>query len=188
MTSVLGAGGCAGTRSADSMNGATPRWVLIALAVLLCLGWGAVIWAVPHLHTDPVMHEVARFMHVAALLVGFGAVLSLDWLGLCCLLGRRSLSDVLDLAESLAVPIWAGLAGLSVSGLLLHPDLTSWPTRVKLGIVLVIGLNGLYARNLVPQLADPPSRSHLVRASVCLVVSQAGWWSTTIIGMLNAHG
>lgn len=188
MTVVLGAERARGTPPAGSVRGGPPGWVLIALGVLMCLGWGAVIWTVPHLYVDPVLHEVARFLHLVALLVGFGAVLTVDWLGLRWLLGHRPLSEVLGLARTAAVPIWSGLTGLTVSGLLLHPDLESWPTRIKLGIVLVIGLNGLYAHHVTPQLTDPtPSRGLLVRAASCAALSQAGWWSATTIGFVNAH-
>lgn len=184
MTAVVDGDGGLGEQPAEALR----RWTAIALGILMCLGWGAVIWVVPHLHADPVLHTVARFAHLAALLIGFGAVLTIDWLGLRWLLGHRPLSDVLRLAQATAVPIWAGLTGLTVSGLLLHPDLASWPTRIKLGIVLVIGLNGLYAHHLAPRLAGPPaSRSLLIRAATCAAISQTGWWSATIIGFLNAH-
>lgn len=172
----------------DAMRGAAAKWTPIALGVLMCLGWGAVLWTVPHLHADPALHTVARFAHLAGLVVGFGAVLTVDWLGLRWLLGHRAFRDVLQLAQTAAAPIWAGLATLVVSGLVLHPDLASWPTRVKLGIALVIGLNGLYAHHLTPRLAGQEvPRSLLIRAALCGAVSQAGWWSATIIGFLNAH-
>ena len=84
--------------------------------------------------------------------------------------------------------IWDGLTGLTVSGLLLHPNLASWPTRIKLGIVLVVGLNGLCAHHLTPRLANPPApRPLLIRAATCAAISQTGWWSATVIGFLNAH-
>lgn len=79
---------------------------------------------------------------------------------------------------------------LSVSGLLLHPDLAGWATRVKLGVVLVIGLNGLYARWLGLRLDGHDGavpRPALVRSAICVAVSRAGWWTATAIGFVNAH-
>lgn len=190
MTAVVGGDGHPAVPPHQPRPGTTVRWAPIALGVLMCLGWAAVIWAVPHLHADPVLHAVARFAHLAALLVGFGAVLTVDWLGLSWLLGRHPLTDMLRLAQNAAMPIWAGLAGLTLSGLLLHPNLASWPTRIKLGLVLVIGLNGLYAHHLAPRLqavADAVPRALMLRAATCAAISQAGWWSATLIGFLNAH-
>ena len=188
MTAVMGNNDGPVVPPAKVAPGAAAPWAPIALGILMCLGWGAVVWAVPHLRADPALHTVARFAHLAALLVGFGAVLTIDWLGLRWLLGYRPLADVLRLAQATAVPIWAGLAGLTVSGLLLHPDLASWPTRIKLGIVLVVGLNGLCAHHVTSRLGDTPApRSVLIRAATCAAISQAGWWSATIIGFLNAH-
>lgn len=190
MTAVAGGDDRPVVPPADSVPGKTVRWAPIALGALMCLGWATLIWAVPHLHADPILHTVARFAHLAALLIGFGAVLTIDWLGLQCLLGHRPLADVLRLAQTTAAPIWAGLTGLTLSGLLLHPDLTSWPTRIKLGIVLVIGLNGLYAHQLTPRLhsqGNPVSRPVLMQAAACAAISQTGWWSATLIGFLNAH-
>lgn len=190
MSAVAGEGDTPVAAPAEFAPPAPARWVPLALGILMTAAWVGLIWTVPHLHADPVLHEVARFAHVAALILGFGAVLAVDWFGLRWLLGRRKLADVFLLARNLATPTWAGLAVLTVSGLVLHPDLTGWPTRVKLGAVLLIGLNGLYAQRLGQRLetcdATTP-RPVLMRAAICGAVSQIGWWTATVIGFLNAH-
>ncbi|MGP4001589.1 hypothetical protein [Streptomyces sp. 8N706] len=145
-----------------------------------------------HLHADPALQLAARFLHVVALIVGLGAVLAVDWFAVLWLLGRRRLADVLQTACGLQVPIWLGLAGLVVSGLFLHPDLTSPLTLVKLGLVLAITLNGLYAHWLGQCLdrcrddARVP-RHLLVQSGVAATVSQLGWWGATLIGFLNSQ-
>ncbi|MFC7016090.1 hypothetical protein ACFQMH_31215 [Streptomyces viridiviolaceus] len=145
-----------------------------------------------HMHADPALQLAARFLHVTALVVGFGSVLAVDWFAVLWLLGRRRLSDVLQTACGLQVPIWLGLAGLAVSGLFLHPDLTSPLTRVKLGLVLAITFNGLYAHWLGQRLgrcrddARVPRRL-LIQSGVAATVSQLGWWGATLIGFVNSQ-
>jgi hypothetical protein len=164
------------------------RWVPVAVGVLMTLVWAGLIWAAPHLHADPDLHAVARFAHLAGLILGFGAVLAVDWQGLRWLLGRGSLTEVFRAAHNLALPIWTGLAALTLSGLVLHPDLATWPTRIKIGVVLVVGLNGLYADLLGRRVTDGPvPRPVLLRAAICVAISQTGWWTATVIGFVNAH-
>lgn len=166
-------------------------WVLVVLGIALCAAWGAAIWAVPHLHADPTLRTAARFVHLAALIIGFGAVLAVDWLAMLWLCRQRTLADLLQLTKAVNLPIWFALAGLVLSGLILRPDLSAWPTRIKLVLVLVIGLNGLYAFALRPHLDRhhhrPVPRRLLLRAGTVAAISQAAWWSATIIGFLNSH-
>ncbi|MFG2287694.1 hypothetical protein ACGFOU_16745 [Streptomyces sp. NPDC048595] len=107
------------------------------------------------------------------------------------MLGRRRLADVLHTANTLQLPIWAGLAGLVVTGLFLRPDLASPLTQVKLGPVLAITLNGLYAHWLGQRLeqyrdAEAPRRL-LIRAGAVATGSQLGWWGASLLGFLNSQ-
>lgn len=144
-----------------------------------------------HLHADPTLQTAARFLHVAALVVGLGAVLAVDWFAVLWLLGRRRLADILNTACTLQVPIWLGLAGLMTTGLFLNPDLTSPLTQIKLGLVLAITLNGLYAHRLGQHLDryrdQPVPRSLLVQSGVAATVSQLGWWGASLIGFINSQ-
>lgn len=159
----------------------------LAWAVPLCIVWGAVIWTAPHLHPGPIVWKVALFAHLVGLAVGFGAVLTVDWQALRWLFGRAALADVLRLARTTAVPIWAGLAVLTASGLLLHPNLAADRTRAKVALVLVIGLNGLFVHHLRPRLElRPLPRRYLAQACASAVISQVAWWSCTLIGFVNA--
>ncbi len=169
---------------------ALPTWALFGVGGILCAGWAGAVWTATHLQADPTLHTVALFLHLASLVLGFGAVLAIDCFGLLWLLGRRRLTDVLAVAAGLHLAIWAGLAGLVLSGVLLHPDLSASLTRVKLVLVLVIALNGLHVwsahRRLVRSVVVP-SRLLLARSALGAAVSQAGWWGATLIGYLAAQ-
>ncbi|MFI6764629.1 hypothetical protein [Streptomyces sp. NPDC050355] len=169
----------------------TPGWALILLGVLCSAVLAALCWVAGHLHADPPLRTAARFVHLVALVVGLGSVLAVDWFALLWVLGRRRLADVLHTANTLQFPIWTGLTGLVVTGLFLRPDLASPLTQLKLGLVLAITLNGLYAHWLGQRLeryrdAEAPRRL-LVRAGAVATVSQLGWWGASLIGFLNSQ-
>lgn len=169
----------------------TPLWVLVAAGVLCSAVLAAACWMSGHVHADATLQTVARFLHVAALVVGLGAVLAVDWFALLWLLGRRRLADILNTACTLQAPIWIGLAGLVATGMFLRPDLTSTPTLVKLGLVLAITINGLYAHRLGQHLDryrdERVPRTLLVQSGVATTVSQLGWWGASLIGFLNSQ-
>lgn len=50
-----------------------------ASAASVCVPRAAAICTASHLHADPLLHKVALFAHLAFLLIGFGADLTLDW-------------------------------------------------------------------------------------------------------------
>lgn len=133
------------------------------------------------------VRDAATFAHLAFLVVGFGAVLTVDWAGLLWLFGRRELADVLRGAQHVHALIWIGFAGLVATGTLLDPDLTGTLTRVKLGLILLIGWNGVAAVVLERMLATGgPRRAHLLLSGASATVSQLAWWGAMLIGFLNA--
>ncbi|MEU9143740.1 hypothetical protein [Streptomyces sp. NPDC048349] len=169
-----------------------PEWCGTAVASLaVCLGWAATTWIALHLRADVTLHTAALFVHLASLVLGFGAVLAIDYYGVLWLTGRKTLGEVLDFTAPLHVPVWAGLGGLLFSGAFLHPDLGSPLTCVKLGLVLLLSLNGVQASALHRRLAavggGPVRRSLLVRGAVTASVSQAAWWGAVAIGFLNSR-
>lgn len=166
-----------------------PWAALAAVGVVVC--WAIVVWTAPRLQVSPQLHDLVLFGHLAALLLGFGAVLVAEWFGLLWLLRRRPLASVLHVAAGTHLPIWLGLAGLGVTGVLLAPSELGTATTVKLGMVLVVALNGLYVRRTQQRLATSGStvaRSVLVRASVSAFVSQGSWWTAIAIGFLTTQG
>lgn len=179
------------TGAAPQARPAMPDWAPVGLAALLTVVLGGALWTAGHLRPDPVLHEVALFAHLASLVLGFGAVLAVDWVALLWLLRQRPLADVLRTADNAHLPIWLGYAGLVVSGVLLEPDLASTATRVKLALVMVIGWNGAGAIVLNRRLArvgDQPPDPRLLRvAAGAAALSQAGWWGAMLVGFLNAR-
>ncbi len=165
-----------------------PRWTVLAgIGVLMATTAPSLLVVATHAHLSPASHDVALFAHLGFLLLGFGAVLSVDWVALQWTVRRRALADVVATAGHVHAAIWVGYAGLVASGLVLEPDLSLLATRVKLCSVLVIGLNGLVATWLSWHLKASPARWVLPASMGCALVSQAAWWTATVVGFLNAH-
>ncbi|GAA0587782.1 hypothetical protein [Streptomyces crystallinus] len=169
-----------------------PRWCgTTAVSLAVCAGWAATIWVALHLKADATLHTVALFTHLASLVLGFGAVLAIDYYGALWLMGRKTLREVLDFTAPLHVPVWLGLGGLLFSGAFLHPDLGSPLTCAKLVLVLVLSLNGVQASALHRRLGaadgEPVGRRLLVRSAATALVSQGAWWGALAIGFLNSQ-
>jgi len=166
-----------------------PGWSVLGLGLVLSTGLAGAVWVADHLNPDGVLHEAALFAHLASLVVGFGSVLAIDWVGLLWVLGRRGLADVLGIARNVQVPIWLGLAGLVLSGVLLEPDVSRTLTQVKLALVLTVTWNGLLAGFLHRKLSATGTaaapRLLLATAALSAMVSQAGWWGAMVIGFVN---
>ncbi|RSS68922.1 hypothetical protein EF918_27710 [Streptomyces sp. WAC06614] len=147
------------------------------------------LWFSTHVRADPVLHEAALFVHLASLVLGFGAVLAADWYGALWLTGRAELGEALAVTSRLHVPIWAGLAGLVASGLMLHPDLSSPLTQAKVALVAVLTLNGLQAGLLTRRLSAPVAlrRRTLAWATATAAVSQVCWWGSVVVGFINTR-
>jgi len=165
-----------------------PAWGRFAAAAVAVVVLGCVCVPVATLaHPSPSLHAAALFVHLASLVLGFGAVLAVDWIALLWVLGRRATGDLLAMAANVTVPIWLGYAGLVFSGLLLEPDLRSPLTQVKLGMVLVIGLNGVFAAWQHAALQQNDSPRLFVLGSMSAMVSQAAWWGALVVGHLNTQ-
>lgn len=158
-------------------------------ALAITAGWAAAIWTTQHVTPDPLLHDFALFVHLASLVVGMGTVLTLDWFAARWLLGHHDRADLLRLVGGTHSLIWAGLTGLTLSGIFLAPDLSSTWTQVKLVTVLVVALNGLHAHGLQRQLKATPTLGWLLmaRAGAVATISQVGWWTAVVVGFLNAR-
>jgi hypothetical protein len=137
---------------------------------------------------------VALPLHVISLVIAFGAVLVIDWHGLLWLFGRRGLSESTRLAAAAGPLIWGGLFGLIASGALLHPNLSSPLTVIKLLLVLMVAWNGAAMTTLRRRMAqlppyvkptDLPVRDWAMLMSAT-VISQVGWWGAILIGFVNS--
>ncbi|MEU2031301.1 hypothetical protein [Nocardia amamiensis] len=107
-------------------------WIVAAAGVLAAAVLAAAVWISVHLVVHPVLHTAGLFVHLAALVVGFGGVLMADYLALRWLAGRSSFAEAVRGANRLHAPIWAGLVGLIASGCVLEPNLASMLTRTEL--------------------------------------------------------
>ncbi len=134
------------------------------------------------------LQAVALFVHLISLVVGFGSVLAVDWYGLLSLSRRVTIGDVLLTAERITPLIWIGLAGLTASGALLQPDLSSWLVVVKLCCVLGVGIVGvlsLATSRLMERQMPTPARSLIHRGMVLAGASQLFWWTAVVIGFMT---
>ena len=162
--------------------------------VAIAAGWAAAIYVSTLLVPPPWLHTVALFVHLASVIVGLGAVLMVDWYALLWVTEWRTVRDLRQVDITLKLPIWIGIIGLLTSGALLHPDLGSPLTIVKLGAVLVLSLNGVAITRWTTSLARFPRKTRfnsLPRAArlqfmTSAVISQVAWWTAVVIGMLNS--
>jgi hypothetical protein len=184
--------------------------VLALGAVIVC--WIAAVTVGSLFHPVGLLHQVALFVHLTSLVVGFGAVLVLDFYGARCVLGtsirlRRAASaprhgarrerpgpvEVARFASTVDPMIWAGLAGLVVSGAVLSPNVDSPATWLKLLAVLAVAFNGINAHHLCAELKSLPVTLTLSKLSTRLkvrllitgAVSQTAWWIAILVGYWN---
>lgn len=172
------------------LSGLVPAYRLPIVLAALALAV-AVSTVVPD---EYAWRPAANALHVISLVLALGPVLFLDWHGLLWLTGRRGIGESARLAAAASPLIWTGLAGLIVSGALLHPHLTPL-TVTKLVLVLVVGWNGAALSVLRKRLARlPPGTTprSLPRRDWGLMLtvtalSQVGWWGASIIGFVNVR-
>ncbi|MET8525446.1 hypothetical protein [Micromonospora sp. NPDC005172] len=192
-TTVVPGGGAATTPTAGWRGGhrrAAGRTALVGATALVTLGWLVAILAAPHLTISAGWRMVALFCHLTCLVVGFGAVLTVDWFSLRWMVRREQLGAVLNAARGAHLLIWLGLVGLVVSGTALGPDMSSAMVWVKLLAVLVVGVNGLFlgrVRDRLVAVQGRPPWSALLPGVAAAVTSQLGWWTATLIGFLSAN-
>ncbi|MGH3929579.1 MAG: hypothetical protein ACRDTF_06340, partial [Pseudonocardiaceae bacterium] len=173
------------------IRGPLPLWMMLGLGAGATTTLGSVVWAASHLQPDDALRTGALFVHLAALVVGFGSVIAVDWMALLWLLGRRSLDELMKVATAAHVPIWLGLVGLVLSGALARPDLSEALTWIKLTLVWLVTLNGLHVYAIgerLRRLCDGAVPAGLLRrARTAAALSQLGWWGAMIIGFANSH-
>ena len=167
---------------------------LVLLGMLCTAGWLASVLVGHYVDCGPELHRIGLAVHILALVLSFGTILVVDWLGLLWLFGKVEMHASGKLEAAAKPLIWGGLALLLISGALIDPDLTSLVTVVKLVCVLVLMLNGLsIAPAMHLLLALPPStrfteltRRLRLRLMIALTVSQTCWWTAVLIGLINS--
>lgn len=170
------------------------RRLVFVLSAADAVAWLLSVSLSTAVHADSYVLNIAVVVHVLSMVVAFGAIILLDWHGFLWLIGRRKLSETIRLDGAATPLIWGGLAGMLATGVFLNPHLANPMTDVKLVAVLVLSLNGIMLIPLMRRLARLPGdasfqdltvgqRTHLL---VCLVISQACWWTAIVIGFINA--
>ncbi|MEU8086141.1 hypothetical protein AB0B57_21345 [Micromonospora sp. NPDC049101] len=169
---------------------AAGRAAVAASILTVSVGWLLAILAAPHVTLSPGWRMVALFCHLTCLVVGFGAVLTVDWFSLRWLLRREPLGTVLTAARAAHLLIWLGLVGLLASGAALGPDTSSGLVWVKLLAVLLVGVNGLFlgrVRERLVAVRGRPPWSAMLPGVAAATLSQLGWWTATLVGFWNAN-
>lgn len=134
------------------------------------------------------------FAHLVSLIVGFGAVIVIDAVGLLWVRGKLPARRLINVAEVTQKVIWLGWGGLVISGaaMLTLKGYIDSLTAIKLFLVVMIGINGLALHFIKKSLhgivryetVPPAHKYHIVLTSV---VSQIGWWGALIIGFMHRH-
>ncbi|MGZ4661193.1 MAG: hypothetical protein ACXVYB_07940 [Arthrobacter sp.] len=169
------------------------RRLVFVLCAVAAVAWLLSVMLSTAVHVDTFVHNVAVVLHVLSLVVAFGAIILVDWHGFLWLIGRRELAEIIRLDGAATPLIWGGLAGMLATGVFLSPHLANPMTDVKLAAVLVLSLNGIMLIPLMRRLARLPSDASFADLTVgqrihmmlCLVISQACWWTAIIIGFIN---
>ena len=136
----------------------------------------------------------ALFFHIVSLVVGFGAVIVIDAVGLLWVRGRVPARRLLNVAEITQKIIWIGWSGLIISGfvMLYLKGFVDALTTIKIFLVAMIGINGLALHFIKKALhgiaryesVPPALKYHVVLFSI---VSQLGWWGAIVIGFMHRH-
>ncbi|MFF2842926.1 hypothetical protein [Paenarthrobacter sp. NPDC057981] len=171
-----------------------PKFSPLLPAVLCSLAWADSLLVGCTFDFGPDIQRIGLAVHIPSLVVAFGAVLVVDWLGVLWLLGRTSLRAPASLESAVKPLIWGGLALLLISGALIRPDPGSPLTWVKLVCVLVMMLNGVFMHPALRQLfTHPPgtrfvdlARRLRIRLMITAGISQACWWTAVLIGLVNS--
>lgn len=137
---------------------------------------------------------IALFVHLAALILGFGSVLVTDLYGLLWLRDRVRFTQVVKVSGVTEWFIWAGWILMVLAGIpliLLKGEIDNLMI-LKLFFVIVIGVNGVPLHHLQKKLrgvedGDEVSRRFMFRLMLSLFVSQVAWWSAVLIGFLHRH-
>ncbi|BCW37400.1 hypothetical protein StoSoilA2_34560 [Arthrobacter sp. StoSoilA2] len=171
-----------------------PGILIPALMAAAAAAWVTSL-AVGHTCTfDVGTHRLALSAHVLGMVLAFGSVIVVDWVGFLWLIGKRGLHDTSKLERAAAPLIWAGLLGLLVTGALIHPDITSAATQLKMSCVLGLMLNGISLIPVMRRVHALPegtmfkevAGSLRARMLVALVLSQAFWWTAIVVGFANS--
>jgi hypothetical protein len=131
--------------------------------------------------------------HIISLIVGFGAVLATDFLGLQWMRKKITSASLLKFTGFLQKLVWLGWIGLVISGigLIIQKGYIDNLTQIKLFFVALVGLNGIFLhriKKMFTALGDRPMPAYLkFRITLASLISQVGWWGAISIGFVHRH-
>jgi hypothetical protein len=172
--------------SVDGLVRASEARLLVAVPLLIVV----VMLTSTQIQAPPWMRSIALFGHLAALVVGLGSVLAVDYFGLLWMLRKIRLQTMLLQAHRLGPMIWCGLIGLVATGALLRPHLTTPLIMVKMVSVIgvsVVGILALATKRAMMRSATRVPQRLLLRGLVLTAASQAFWWTAVLVGFLTAN-
>lgn len=126
------------------------------------------------------------------MIIGFGAVIVIDSLGLLWILKKIKLQFVQDVAGLTQRLIWLGWSGLVLSGtgLLVLKGFIDNLTAIKIFFVAMLGLNGLFLHTIKKSFECVTDETNIpailkFRMTLASAISQMGWWGALIIGFTH---
>ncbi len=108
-----------------------PTLKLVLLGLGCSAAWLASVLFGGYLDPGPAIHRIALAAHILALVLSFGAILVLDWVGLLWLLGRRDAHRLPP--GTLFTAMAAGLRARLLAALCISQ--TCWWTSVLVGLL-----------------------------------------------------
>lgn len=145
-------------------------------------------------HMDTPIFYSLLFIHIISLITGFGAVIVIDFFGLMWMTKKVPLSQVNQTAHITQRLIWIGWTGLVLSGtgMIILKGYIDNLTAIKLFLVALLGLNGIFLHIIKKSLEGhnenlPLPAQALFRITLASTISQFGWWGAIIIGFLHRH-
>jgi len=132
-------------------------------------------------------------LHITSLIVGMGSVIIIDTFGLLWLLKKTDLAKVIRIAQTTQKLIWIGWGGLVLSGLglITLKGYIDNLTIIKLFFVVLVGANGVFLHYIKKSMKKIQNNSLSPRIifniSLASTISQVGWWSAILIGLLHRH-
>ena len=134
------------------------------------------------------------FVHLTGLVLGFGSVMVTDLYGLLWMRDRVWFPQLIRVSGVTEKFIWGGWGLMVAAGvpLLVLKGVVDELLIVKLVLVGLIGINGVPLYFLQKRLrgyseGDEVPRVVMFRLTLCLFVSQVGWWGAMLIGFLHRH-
>lgn len=139
--------------------------------------------------------DIARFIHITSVIIGFGAVIVIDSFGLAWLFKKATIKLLVSVAAVTQRLIWLGWFGAVLSGSFMIYKMGGLSaigdlTALKIFLVALLGLNGVnlhFIKKKLGQFGENIPKSLMLRVGIASFISQVGWWGALIIGFLNSH-